>query len=838
MTDPLSLPDFIESCGLKSEDVAYTHKIILEYLLHSKHLKLAKRLLQSKEDSLEIPFSPTRMIMQDYTAVPAFVDLASIRDQVVAQGGDPQSISPVVPVDVVIDHSILIDSAGASDSHETNQKNEIERNHERYRFLKWCQYAFSNVNIVPPGNGIVHQLNMERFAQFIHVGPGSSLRLDSVLGTDSHTTMINGLGILGWGVGGLEATSILLGKPSRWTMPELVGVHLTGELQATVSATDVALSLTAMLRQNNVVGCFMEFFGPGVEHLSAQDRCTIANMAPEYGTKSALFPMDERTLEYLRLTGRKESDLQRIQTFYAEQGLWNGEGSAEKSVSTANLYNRVISFDLSTVQITLAGPNYPHLLVDSAQTFTSSPVKSEPMLPENSILIAAITSCTNTSNARLIMTAALLAKKAVEQGLNVPWYVKTSLAPGSLAVTSYLKKAGLLPYLEALGFFVVGYGCTTCNGGGGDLKPEVLEVLKQQEQPITTSSVLSGNRNFSGRIHPKIENNYLASPAMVIAYALAGTIEIDFSETPLGHNAQGRAIYLQDLYPTDSEVHAMETQFVDHESFKFPLGAPPQWSDIAFPEQETFQWHSQSTYLQSTPYKVEKNQLSEFQNCRPLLILEDNVTTDDISPVGKITPESQAGQYLKTLDVPEHEFNTFGARRGNYHVMVRGAYSNPSLKNAMALDQETAFDRAHHYQETGTIPFVIAGKNYGFGSSRDWAAKAPALLGVKMVLAESFERIHRYNLLSMSILPLQFVEGESWKFHGLTGQENYTITPVGENSEMDGEFQVNGKALISYDAPESEEKKSFLVNVMINGEDEMEIVRSGGTISQLIQRYH
>lgn len=770
----IDIESFAQTHNHNAQDIPLTYRYLIEYLLRAGETDTAISLLPetsclenpSPVKGIEIPFSPSRIVMQDYTAVPAMVDLASIRDLVNSHNGCVTQVFPVLPVDIVIDHSVLIDDAMSANSLAINEENELHRNRERYGFLKWCENTFSNVSLFPPGNGIVHQLNMEKLTTMVHTHPVGNGRyqvvLDSVLGTDSHTTMINGIGVLGWGVGGLEATTLMLGKASRWRMPNLLGIYLSGKPADGTNATDIALTLARKLRAQQVGGCFVEIFGPGLKHLSAQDRCTIANMAPEYGVKTALFPVDQAVLDYLALTGRSAHQLELISETYRSMGLLAESNVHGLSDSFKACFNNIIELDLSEIEPVLAGPNLPHIRhqPDRPTQLIQPGIRGEKapaeVLPEKAVAIASLTSCTNTANPALMISAALLAKNAALHGLEVPWYVKTSLAPGSRAVTDYLSRAKLLPYLEQLGFHIVGYGCTTCNGGGGDLLPGVQSA--QQTSGVELAAVVSGNRNFAGRIHPGISQNFLASPVMVVAYALAGSIDFDFSATPLGYDKQNNPVYLHDIYPTRETLNSVLAQFVTPESYSQNMTGTDIWQAIPVPEEELYPWDQTSTYLKSTPYNIQATPLQATSGCRPLLLLGDDITTDDISPVGKISPNSEAGRYLINKQEHPSQLNTFGSRRGHYEVMLHGAFSNPQLEKEMASPCSELSDSA---DETNTLsvlqvarymqvqqmtPIIVAGKNYGMGSSRDWAAKATALLGVKVVLAESFERIHRYNV--------------------------------------------------------------------------------------------
>ncbi|MCL8207007.1 MAG: aconitate hydratase AcnA [Actinomycetia bacterium] len=767
----------------------------------------------------EVPFRPARVVLQDFTGVPAVVDLAAMRDAVARLGGDPKRINPLVPVDLVIDHSVQVDRFGSPDALEFNMAREFERNDERYRFLHWAQKAFTNLRIVPPATGIVHQVNLEYLASVVTtrtVDGRTEVFPDSVVGTDSHTTMINGLSVLGWGVGGIEAEAAMLGQPLYFLTPEVVGVKLVGELPPGVTATDLALTVTEMLRRHGVVGKFVEFFGPGLKHMSLADRATVANMAPEYGATVGYFPPDEETLNYLRLTGRSEEHVALVEWYLKEQGLFRTDDTPDP------VFSEVLTLDLGSLEPSLAGPKRPQDRVplraakEAFQKALVAPVAARGFgldadhlartatvrhpsgatstLRDGSVVIAAITSCTNTSNPTVMLGAGILARKAVERGLTVPPYVKTSLAPGSRAVRRYLEDTGLQAALDQLGFAVVGFGCTTCIGNSGPLPDEVARAIVDQD--LTVAAVLSGNRNFEGRIHPLVKANYLASPPLVVAYALAGRMDIDLVNEPLGHDREGRPVFLRDIWPTPEEIRAALEQAVRPEVFRREyetvFTANPRWNAIESPSGDLYQWDEGSTYIRRAPYfdgwTPGAKPVTSIVDARVLAVLGDSVTTDHISPAGSIAPKSPAGQYLIEHGVAPADFNSYGARRGNHEVMVRGTFANIRIRNLMLDGVEGGYtkhlpdgdvmpiyDAAVRYQAEGRPLLVIAGKEYGTGSSRDWAAKGPMLLGVRAVLAESFERIHRSNLVGMGILPLQFEPGETAASLGLTGDETFTI---------------------------------------------------------------
>jgi len=767
----------------------------------------------------EVPFLPARVLMQDFTGVPAVVDLAAMRGAMQALGGDPSLINPLIPTDLVIDHSVQVDYYGTPEALGQNETREFERNRERYAFLRWGQMAFKNFRISPPSTGIVHQVNLEHLAGVVLTrdeGGGAPTAMpDSVLGTDSHTTMINGLGVLGWGVGGIEAEAAMLGQPYYMLAPEVVGVRLHGHLEEGVTATDLVLHITEMLRAHGVVGKFVEFFGPGVSQLSLPDRATVANMAPEYGATMGFFPADEVTMEYLTLTGRPKAHVAMVRQVLQAQGLFGGNAAREPDFSA------VLNLNLAAIIPAVAGPKRPQdripisslgkafskaLTAPTGQRGYNLPAdqQSHPVeadtpkgkihLDHGSVVIAAITSCTNTSNPSVLISAGLLAKKAVEAGLSVPVHVKTSLAPGSRVVTGYLTRSGLLPYLEKLGFHVVGYGCTTCIGNSGPLDPEVSTVVRDHD--LVTAAVLSGNRNFEGRVNPLVKANFLASPPLVVAYALAGTVKLDISTQPLGHNLQGQPVYLGDVWPTNEEIKTAMVSALGPDLFlkeyQNSAAGSAAWQGISAESSTLYPWDSSSTYIQEPPFfeglTLEPAPLKPLKGMRLLALLGDSVTTDHISPAGSIPPESAAGRYLQQLEVVPAEFNSFGSRRGNDRVMTRGTFGNIRLKNLLVPgvegsvtrhlptgEQMTIFDAAMRYKEAGIPLMIIGGKEYGSGSSRDWAAKGTLLLGVRVVLAESFERIHRSNLVGMGVNPLQFIQGETPETLGLTGDEMFDI---------------------------------------------------------------
>lgn len=743
----------------------------------------------------EIAFRPARILMQDFTGVPAIVDLAAMREAMQNEQGDPEKINPLTPVDLVIDHSVQVDKFGTASAFQQNVEYEIERNKERYAFLRWGQTAFKNFRVVPPGTGICHQVNLEYLAKAVWHSEeeGSYVAYpDTLVGTDSHTTMINGLGVLGWGVGGIEAEAAMLGQPVSMLIPEVIGFKLVGKLPEGATATDLVLTVTQMLRARGVVGKFVEFYGSGLNELPLPDRATVANMAPEYGATCGFFPIDRITLEYMRLTGRDEHTLALVEAYTKAQGLWHDE-NAEDPTFTDTLF-----LDLASIEPSLAGPKRPQdrvRLKDMQQVVTSTvaelPSIANEGLQHGDVVIAAITSCTNTSNPSVLMAAGLVAKKAVERGLSRKPWVKSSLAPGSKVVTSYLEKSGLMTYLDQLGFNLVGYGCTTCIGNSGPLPDEVAKEI--EDKNLWVGAVLSGNRNFEGRIHPLVKANWLASPPLVVAYALAGSTRINLLTDPLGKNDAGEDIYLQDVWPSQAEITA-EVAKIDRQMFKQQyadvFSGDAEWQDLAVREGVTYQWDDTSTYIQHPPYftpELEFN-VAEIDDARILALFGDSITTDHISPAGSIKPDSPAGHFLQDKGVSIKDFNSYGARRGNHEVMMRGTFANIRIRNEMVLGVEGGYtkylpteeilpiyDAAMRYAADDTALVVIAGKEYGTGSSRDWAAKGTRLLGVKAVVAESFERIHRSNLIGMGVLPLEFSENVNHKTLGLKGHEIISI---------------------------------------------------------------
>jgi aconitate hydratase len=875
----------------------YTLRILLENVLRNgdaDDVEAVAGWVATDEPSREISFAPARVLLQDFTGVPAVVDLAAMRNAMADLGGDPNQSNPLIPVELVIDHSVQVDVFGARDAFARNVEFEFERNRERYAFLRWGQTAFRDFKVVPPGTGIVHQVNLEYLARVIEERDGQAYP-DTLVGTDSHTTMVNGLGVLGWGVGGIEAEAAMLGEPLSMLVPQVVGFKLAGRLPEGATATDLVLTVTELLRQAGVVGKFVEYFGHGLASLPLADRATIGNMSPEYGATCGFFPVDELTLEYLRLTGRSDERIALVEAYCKENMLWH-DPSEEPT------YSQVLELDLSTVEPSLAGPRRPQdrvplthaktAFLDSlgtfgvanaltngshdkavADTFPASDPTSEQApggLPEpepdsvpvavvgpgrssvhvpgtdydlehGSVVIAAITSCTNTSNPQVMVGAGLLAKKAVERGLRSKPWVKTSLAPGSKVVTEYYDKAGLTQYLEQLGFHTVGYGCTTCIGNSGPL-PEAISVAVEKGE-LVVCSVLSGNRNFEARIHPEVKANYLASPPLVVAYALAGRMDLDLLEEPLGEDQDGNDVYLRDLWPSAAEIQETITASVRGEMFRSTYAdvftGDDQWRELPVPEGELFDWEPDSTYVRRPPYfedmPTSPQPLEDVDGARCLVMLGDSVTTDHISPAGSIRPDSPAGTYLIEHGVERKDFNSYGSRRGNHEVMVRGTFANVRLKNLLVPGSEgtwtvhlpgdeemTIFEASQRYLAAGTPTIVIAGKEYGSGSSRDWAAKGPNLLGVRAVIAESYERIHRSNLLMMGIVPLQFEAGETPETLGLTGREAFAIEGI-----------ANGEAK---EVTVRADDKVFTARVRLDTPREREYLRHGGILPYVLRR--
>ncbi len=872
--------DRLEKQGLVSiQRLPYSIRIMLESLLRQCNEQEITRQdvvnLAGWSPKMEmrhiLPFRPARVIMQDFTGVPAIVDLAAMRDAVSRLGGDPSRINPLVPVDLVIDHSVQVDYFASPGALERNAEIEFQRNRERYEFLHWGQNAFNNFRVVPPATGIVHQVNLEYLAQVVMASEADESWLafpDTLVGTDSHTTMINGLGVVGWGVGGIEAEAAMLGQPIDMLTPDVVGFKLYGELSPGVTATDLTLTITEMLRKHGVVDKFVEFFGPGLESMSTPDRATIGNMAPEYGATIGYFPMDKETLRYMRLTGRSEEVVERVEYYCKVQGLFHTADMPDP------VYTDVLELDLGSVVTSMAGPKRPQdrvPLLDLQQSFrkslsrpkaergfelTEAQIANKAALQTNghvemghgAVVIAAITSCTNTSNPSVMLGAGLLAKKAVERGLKVKPYVKTSLAPGSRVVTDYLQKAGLLDPLIQLGFDVVGYGCTTCIGNSGPLPPEVDEAINSVD--LVSAAVLSGNRNFEGRIHQNVRANYLASPPLVVAFALAGTVDFDMAHTPLGEDKQGNPVYLRDIWPSPQEIREAISSSVLPEMFKVKYAdvytGNETWNAIQAGGGELYGWDPESTYIQEPPYflglSLDTPPVNDIAGARALVVLGDSITTDHISPAGAIALNSPAGKYLADHGLTPRDFNSYGSRRGNDRVMARGTFANIRLKNLMLSgvegsftlhlpdgEQMFIFDAAEKYRQEGVPLVVLAGKEYGSGSSRDWAAKGPLLLGVKAIIAESYERIHRSNLVGMGILPLQFKDGQNVTSFGLNGREVYSIDKLSENLTPQSEVTVKVQR-------ENGETFNFKAVIRLNTPIEVEYYRNGGILHTVLRR--
>ncbi|WP_315583744.1 aconitate hydratase AcnA [Actinomyces viscosus] len=800
------------------ERLPYSLKVLAENLLRTEdganitaeHVRALAAWDPSADPDTEIQFTPARVVMQDFTGVPCIVDLATMREAVADLGGDPEVINPLNPAEMVIDHSVQIDSFGLTASLERNKEREYERNAERYQFLRWGQGALSNFRVVPPGTGIVHQVNIEYLARivFTHEADGVTQAYpDTCVGTDSHTTMVNGLGVLGWGVGGIEAEAAMLGQPVSMLIPKVVGFKLSGAIPAGATATDVVLTITEMLRAHGVVGKFVEFYGEGVAEVPLANRATIGNMSPEFGSTAAIFPIDDVTLDYLRLTGRSEERVRLVEAYTKAQGMWHDPAREP-------VYSEYLELDLSTVVPSIAGPKRPQdrIVLSGAKesfkevlpTYAAQPSKPTPVtladgtateLDHGHVAIASITSCTNTSNPSVMMAAGLLARNAVARGLRSKPWVKTSTAPGSQVVTDYYEKAGLWPALNELGFNVVGYGCATCIGNSGPLPAEVSQAVNDADLAVV--SVLSGNRNFEGRINPDVKMNYLASPPLVIAYALAGTMDIDFDTEPLGQDPEGRDVFLSDIWPDPTEVQAVIDATIDREMYTRDyadvFAGDERWQGLDTPEGDTFAWDEESTYVRKAPFfeglTMELTPVTDIEGARVLALLGDSVTTDHISPAGAIKADSPAGRYLAEHGVARVDFNSYGSRRGNHEVMIRGTFANIRLRNRLldgveggytrnflTGEQESIFEASQAYQAAGIPLVVLGGKEYGSGSSRDWAAKGTALLGVKAVITESFERIHRSNLIGMGVVPLQFPTGQSAESLGLDGTETFSIT--------------------------------------------------------------
>ena len=853
-----------------AQNLPFSLKILLENLLRTEdganitvdHIKALAEWDPSIEPDTEIQFTPARVVMQDFTGVPCIVDLATMREAIVELGGDPAKVNPLAPAELVIDHSVIADVFGTKDSFEKNTDIEYERNRERYRFLRWGQGAFDEFKVVPPGTGIVHQVNIEYLARVVMTRTvGGVLRAypDTVVGTDSHTTMVNGLGVLGWGVGGIEAEAALLGQPVSMLIPRVVGFKLSGELPVGTTATDMALTITEMLRKHGVVGKFVEFYGPGVVSVPMANRTTIGNMSPEYGSTCAIFPIDEETLRYLRLTGRTEDQVALVEKYAKAQGMWHDPAVSPR-------FSEHIALDLSTVVSSIAGPKRPQdriSLTASKSAFekvlpsyfsdktgkSAYPVKvgeKATTIKNGDVVIASITSCTNTSNPSVMIGAALLAKKAVEKGLTSKPWVKTTLAPGSKVVTDYYDRAQLTPYMEALGFNLVGYGCVTCIGNSGPLPIEISKAVNENDLAVT--AVLSGNRNFEGRISPDVKMNYLASPPLVVAYALAGTMDHDFEKDSLGDDKDGNPVLLKDIWPSAAEIQAVIDSSISSEMFTKDYATvfegDHRWKSLDTPTGKTFEWDPQSTYVRKPPYfegmPAQPEAVKDISGARVLAILGDSVTTDHISPAGNIKADSPAGKYLEAHGVDRKDFNSYGSRRGNHEVMIRGTFANIRLKNLLldgveggftrnflnAGEQSTIYDASVAYQAAGVPLVILAGKEYGSGSSRDWAAKGTALLGVRAVIAESFERIHRSNLIGMGVLPLQFINGETAQSLGLKGDEVFSIAGV---------TALNSGA-IPKEVTVTAGDKTFAAKVRIDTPGEADYYRHGGIMQYVLRQ--
>lgn len=838
-----------------------------------EHIKQLAKWNEGVGRNKEIPFIPARIVLQDFTGVPVVVDLAAMRDTVKKAGGDPKKINPLVPVDLVIDHSVMVDAFGTPQALNYNMEVEFERNEERYRFLRWAQTAFNNFRAVPPATGIVHQVNLEYLASVAATKTFDGETVvypDSLVGTDSHTTMINGLGVVGWGVGGIEAEAGMLGQPLYFVTPDVIGFKLTGSLTEGATATDLALTVTEMLRKKGVVGKFVEFFGPGLANISLADRATVANMAPEYGATIGFFPVDGETLSYLRNTGRSDEQVELVEAYYKAQNMFRTADTEDPE------FTDIIELDLASVVPSLAGPKRPQdriELTNMKKAFNDivrTPIEkggyglSDAKIEEKvtvkhadgttsqmgtgAVVIAAITSCTNTSNPSVMLGAGILAKKAVERGLKKPGYVKSSLTPGSLVVTEYLEKAGLLESLEALGFYVAGYGCATCIGNSGPLPDEVSQAIADND--MTVAAVLSGNRNFEGRVHAQVKANYLASPPLVVAYALAGTVNIDLQNDPIGHDQEGEPVYLKDIWPTSAEIKEAMNQSMNAEMFRKKYAnvftANERWNAIPVPEGELYEWDEKSTYIQNPPFfknlGTQLDDIKDINAANVLALLGDSVTTDHISPAGNISPTSPAGLYLKEHGVERKNFNSYGSRRGNHEVMMRGTFANIRIRNQVAPGTEggvttylptnevmSIYDASMKYQNEDRNLVVIAGKEYGTGSSRDWAAKGTFLLGVKAVIAESFERIHRSNLVGMGVLPLQFQEGTGWKSLGLTGRETFDI--VGLSNDVQP-----GQTLTVKATREDGTSFEFPVTARLDSMVDVDYYHNGGILQTVLRQ--
>ena len=869
-----SLPALEENGLGPISTLPYAVRILLESLVRNQqhpaysedHVTDFAKWTPDSTDKKEYPYSPARVLLQDFTGVPCVVDLAALRDVMKKVGNDPDRIEPLIPVDLIIDHSVQIDAYGSNDALDVNMKKEFERNAERYEFLKWGQDAFTKLNIVPPGLGICHQINLEYLANGVVMDTNSDGETiaypDTLVGTDSHTTMINGIGVLGWGVGGIEAEAAMLGQPIPILTPTVTGVRLSGILQPGITATDLALAVTQKLREVGVVGQIVEYFGPGLDHLTLADRATVANMAPEYGATTGFFPIDEETLTYMRQTGRTEQQVELVKAYCQAQGLFRTSDSPEPT------YSRIVDIDLSTIEASVAGPKRPHDRINLSSLKTSfeealtAPVKERGFgldvseidkcvkvdergeLKHGSIVIASITSCTNTSNPDILLTAGLIAQKAVKKGLKVSPLIKTSLAPGSRVVTEYLKKTGLLESLDQLGFNVTAYGCATCIGNSGPIDDAIENAIK--DNGIVASAVLSGNRNFEGRIHAQTKANYLCSPPLVVAYALAGTMAIDLTNESLGTDTDGNPVYLKDLWPSKNEVQDLLNTANDPEIYRTLYQkvstSSPVWNAIDNKKEAVFTWNEASTYIQNPTFvseiEAEPKAVTNIENANVLGYFGDFITTDHISPAGAIPADGPAGKYLIANGVQPQDFNSFGSRRGNHEVMMRGTFANVRIRNKLVNheggytiyhptgEEMAIYDAAMKYQKTQTPLVVVAGKLYGAGSSRDWAAKGTYLLGVKTVIAESFERIHRSNLVEMGVLPLEFVDGQTAESLGITGKETFTIEGIADLRAGD---------MLNVTAVEGEKSITFQVKSRIDSHIEVEYFRHGGILPYVLR---
>lgn len=867
----------LQELGIGQIDrLPYSIKILLEnalrnldnYEVSEKDVKNIAGWDPKAAERPEIPFKPARVVLQDFTGVPCVVDLAALRSAMVRMGGNPAKINPIIPVDLVIDHSVQVDAFGSSDALKINAQYEFERNRERYEFLHWGQKAFENFRVVPPATGIIHQVNIEYLAKVVLQNTDGIAYPDTLVGTDSHTTMINGLGVLGWGVGGIEAEAAMLGQPIYMLMPEVIGFKLTGQLREGATATDLVLTVTQMLRKKGVVDKFVEFYGAGLSKLSLPDRATIANMAPEYGATMGFFPVDEEALNYLRRTGRDDSVVALVEAYSKAQGLFRTDDSPAPDFTDS------LELDLSTVEPSLAGPQRPQdrvLLRDMKPTFkealkapvdkrgyalegdalnrTASVVNGHTTdIGHGAVVIAAITSCTNTSNPSVMIGAGLVAKKAVEKGLTRKPFVKTSLAPGSTVVTAYLDQAGLTEYLDAVGFQTVGYGCTTCIGNSGPLPTEVSVAINEGD--LVAAAVISGNRNFTGRVNPDVKANFLASPPLVVAYALAGTVDIDFETEPIGYGTNGEAVYLRDIWPTQKEVLEVVASNITAEMYRKQYGnvynGNPMWNEIPSTDEQVYAWVEDSTYVHEPPFfqnmPVDAPGVSPISGARVLALFGDSITTDHISPAANIGATSPAGKYLLARGVEKKDFNTYGTRRGDDRVMTRGTFANIRIRNAMldnveggytkylpTGEQMAIYDAAMAYQNTGTPLVIMAGRDYGMGSSRDWAAKGTLLLGVKAVIAQSFERIHRSNLAMMGVLPLVFEEGQSWQSLGLTGSEVIRV------EGLDNDIQPGAKLTVV--ATDANGEKRFTVTARLDTPVEVEYYKNGGILQTVLRGF-